>query len=163
MTSSSAAAATASGMNNDSSTAMSRSFRQSARASVSRTVFDRRLIRYENSYRMVPDGDNRLDIDRLRRLASGIVERAIHGYKYDPNQAKPFSLALADHLRNQIKRLPYQRYKLVVQVSIGQTNGQGLYMASRCVWDIRWDRHLTIVRETNDAFIAVTLFLVYTE
>ena len=153
----------ASGISNDNLTAVPRGLRQSARASVSRTLFDRRLIRYENTYRMEPDGDNRVDVDRLRRLASGIVERAIHGYKYDPNQAKPFSLALADHLRNQIKRLPYQRYKLVVQVSIGQKNGQGLYVASRCVWDIRWDRHMTIARETKDAFITVTLFLVYTE
>ncbi|CAF0877805.1 unnamed protein product [Rotaria sp. Silwood1] len=140
-----------------------RARRQSSRASIPRAGFDRRLIRYENTYRMEPDDDHKADIARLRRVATSVIETAISGYKYDPNQGKQFSLALAERVRNQIKQLPFQRYKIVVQVSIGEKKGQDLRVASRCIWDLKWDRHLTISKETSDAYVTVTIFLVYTE
>lgn len=140
-----------------------RARRQSSRTSIPRAGFDRRLIRYENTYRMEPDDEHKVDIVRLRRVATSVIETAIAGYKYDPNQGKQFSLALADRIRSQIKQLPFQRYKLVVQVSIGEKKGQDLRVASRCVWDLKWDRHLTITKETPDAYVTVTIFLVYTE
>ncbi|CAF4474181.1 unnamed protein product, partial [Rotaria sp. Silwood2] len=143
--------------------AATRARRQSSRASIPRAGFDRRLIRYENTYRMEPDDDHKVDIARLRRVATSVIETAISGYKYDPNQGKQFSLALAERVRGQIKQLPFQRYKIVVQVSIGEKKGQDLRVASRCIWDLKWDRHLTISKETSDAYVTVTIFLVYTE
>jgi hypothetical protein len=145
------------------SIAAARTRRQSSRTSVPRAGFDRRLIRYENTFRMEPNADHKVDIARLHRVATSVIETAISGYKYDPKQGKQFSLALAERVRGQIKQLPFQRYKLVVQVSIGQKKGQDLRVASRCMWDVKWDRHLTISKETQDAYVTVTIFLVYTE
>lgn len=142
---------------------VTRTRRQSSRTSIPRAGFDRRFIRYENTYRMEPDDDHKVDIARLRRVATSVIETAISGYKYDSNQGKQFSLALADRIRSQIKQLPFQRYKLVVQVSIGEKKGQDLRVASRCIWDIKWDRHITISKETSDAYVTVTIFLVYTD
>ena len=144
-------------------TAATRARRQSSRTSVPRAGYDRRLIRYENTFLMEPDDDHKVDFARLRRVATSVVESAIAGYKYDPKQGKQFSLALADRVRGQIKALPFARYKSVIQVSIGQKKGQDLRIASRCMWDVKWDRHITITKETQDAYVTVTVFLVYTE
>ena len=152
---------TSSNANSTSTTARTR--RQSSRTSVPRAGIDRRLIRYENTFRMEPDDDHKVDLVRLRRVATSVVETAIAGYKYDPKQGKQFSLALAERVRSQIKQLPFQRYKLIVQVTIGQKQGQDLRVVSRCLWDVKWDRHLTITKETQDAYVTVTIFLVYTE
>jgi hypothetical protein len=140
-----------------------RARRQSSRTSIPRAGFDRRLIRYENTYRMEPDDDHKVDLARLRRVTTGVIESVISGYKYDPKQGKQFSLGLAERVRSQIKQLPFHRYKLIVQVTIGQKKGQDLRVASRCMWDVKWDRHLTITKETQDAYVTVTIFLVYTE
>lgn len=140
-----------------------RNRRQSSRTSVPRAGYDRRLIRYENTFRMEPNDDQKVDLARLHRVASSVVETAIAGYKYDPKQGKQFSLALAELVRGQIKQMPFPRYKVVVQVAIGQKKGQDLRVVSRCVWDVKWDRHLTISKETQDAYVTVTIFLVYTE
>ena len=140
-----------------------RARRQSSRTSIPRAGFDRRLIRYENTYRMEPDDEHKADIARLRRVATSVIETAISGYKYDANQGKQFSLALAERVRGQIKQLQIERYKIIVQVSIGQKKGQDLRVASRCIWDLKWDRHITISKETADAYVTVTIFLVYTE
>ena len=137
--------------------------RQSSRTSIPRAGLDRRLIRYENTYRMDPNDENRVDLARLRRVASSVIETAIGGYKYDANQGKQFSLALADRVRSQIKQLPFARHKAVVQVVLGQKKGQDLRVASRCMWDLKVDRHMTITKETNDAYVSVTIFLIYVE
>jgi hypothetical protein len=151
------------GAGSSATTAAGRVRRQSSRTSIPRAGYDRRLIRYENTFRMEPEDDHKVDLARLRRVATSVIETAISGYKYDPNQGKQFSLALAERIRGQIKQLPFQRYKIVVQVSIGQKKGQDLRVASRCMWDLKWDRHLTISKETSDAYVTVTIFLVYTE
>jgi hypothetical protein len=151
------------GGSSSSNLATARARRQSSRTSVPRAGYDRRLIRYENTYQMEPDDDHRVDLVRLRRVATSVIESAISGYKYDPKQGKQFSLGLAERVRSQIKQLPFHRYKLIVQVTIGQKKGQDLRVASRCMWDVKWDRHLTISKETQDAYVTVTIFLVYAE
>jgi hypothetical protein len=151
------------GSGSNSNIATGRARRQSSRTSVPRAGYDRRLIRYENTYQMEPDDDHRVDLARLRRVATSVIETAISGYKYDPKQGKQFSLGLAERIRSQIKQLPFLRYKIVVQVTIGQKKGQDLRVTSRCMWDVKWDRHLTISKETQDAYVTVTIFLVYTE
>ncbi|CAF1062820.1 unnamed protein product [Didymodactylos carnosus] len=62
--------------------------RQSSRMSIPRAGLDRRLIRYENTFRMDPNDENRVDLARLHRVATSVVETAIGGYKYDANQGK---------------------------------------------------------------------------
>lgn len=150
-------------LSNPTTQATVRARRRSSRTSLPRLGFDRRLIRYENSYRLGPDQDHRLDITRLRRVATTTIESAIIGYNYEGTQGKQFSVALAELIRSQIKQLPFTRYKIVVQVVIGQKRGQDLRVTSRCMWDTQLDRHLTISKETKDAFVCVTMFLVYTE
>ena len=140
-----------------------RARRQSSRTSFPRLGIDRRWIRYENTYRMEPQDDYRLDMARLSRVANSAIETSISGYQYDGNHGKQFCSVLADNVRSQIKQLPFHRYKIVVQVVIGQKKGQDLRVASRCMWDTKWDRHTTITKQTKDAYVSVTMFLVYTE
>ncbi|CAF3898888.1 unnamed protein product [Rotaria sp. Silwood2] len=128
-----------------------------------RGIYERRFIRYENTYRMEPDDDHKLDLFRIRCLATSVIETAIAGYTYDPNQAKHFAVALADLIRSQMKQLPFPRYKIMTQVCIGQKRGQNLRIVSRCIWDLKQDRHITITKETADAYVMVTIFFIYTE
>jgi hypothetical protein len=140
-----------------------RSRRQSSRSSIPRLGLDRRFIRYENTYHLEPNDDYKADLIRIRRVATSVIETAISGYKYDPNQGKQFSLTLAERIRSQMKQLPYHRYKIITLVCIGQKRGQDLRVASRCIWDVKWDRHITITKETADAYVTVTIFWIYTE
>ena len=141
----------------------SRPRRRSSRGSLPRAVADRRFIRYENTFRMEPSEMERVDIVRVRRAAASVIDTAITGYTYEGPQAKQFTVMLADRLRAQIKALLCTRYKLIVHVSIGQKQRQDLRIVSRCIWDAKWDRHLTITKETANAFVSVTIFCVYTE
>lgn len=144
-------------------TSLSRTRRQSSHNSSLRPGLDRRSIRYENTFRMEPDSQHRMDIARVYRVISSVLETAIAAYTYDAAQAKQFTLALADRIRSQMKQLVCPRYKVVTQVCIGQKKNQDLRMASRCIWDTKWDRHVTITKETANAYVTVIIFCVFTE
>ena len=135
----------------------------STRSSIPRSGYERRTIRYESTYQMEPDQDHKVDMDQLYRVATETLATALLGYRYDATRARKFSSNLAERIRNEIKQLPYTRYKIVVHVVVGQRKSQGVLVASRCLWDVKLDRHITITKQTRNAYITVTIFLVYNE
>ena len=140
-----------------------RTRRQSSHHSFPQQNLDRKLIRFENTYRMEPDPDHQIDVARVRRIANNVLETAVAGYTYDSTQAKQFTAALSERMRTQIKHLVYPRYKIIVQVLIGQKKGQDVRIVSRSIWGPKWDRHITIFKETANAYVTVLIFCVYTE
>lgn len=145
------------------STIVSRTRRQSSHNSAIQQILDRKYIRYENTYRMEPDPDHRINMLRINQVVTTIIDAAVTNYTYDANQARQLTLTLADRLRAQIKSLVYPRYRVIVQVCIGQKKGQDVRVISRALWEPKWDRHITINKETSNAYVNVTIFCVYTE
>ncbi|UJR28909.1 hypothetical protein I4U23_010127 [Adineta vaga] len=141
----------------------SRATRQSIRSSFMHSGQNHRLNRYENTYHLEPNDDNKLDIMRIHRVAMNIIETAMINYKYNGKEAKGFIEMLAERIRNQMKLLPFTRYKIITQVSVGQKKGQDLRIVSQCLWNLQSDRHITIRKETLNAYVIVTIFFVYTE
>ncbi|CAM9277509.1 unnamed protein product, partial [Choristocarpus tenellus] len=55
------------------------------------------------------------------------------------------------------------RYKIVVQVTIGQMKNQGVRVASRCLWDTSTDNHASVHYKTQSLWCSAMVFGVYTE
>ena len=53
------------------------------------------------------------------------------------------------------------RYKYVVQVSVGENNGQGMKVQSRCVWDEDTDDVAYVSFKNDSIFVVVIAFAVY--
>ncbi|CAF0807840.1 unnamed protein product [Didymodactylos carnosus] len=141
---------------------MIRSRRQSSLNSIPRS-FDRRLIRYENTYRMEPDQDRKIDIGKVKRIAQMVLDSAVKDYVYDAQNAKLLVGRLSDQIRNQMKQLPANRFKFITHVSLGQKKHQDLRVTSRCLWDVKWDRHITVSKEGKDFYVTATIFCVYSD
>ena len=43
--------------------------------------------------------------------------------------------SIADQIKMQVKALNIPSYKIVVQTVIGEITGQGVRVASKCLWD----------------------------
>ncbi|CAF0971111.1 unnamed protein product [Adineta ricciae] len=141
----------------------SRPHRQSTRASFLQLGHDQQQNRYENSYRMQPDDDHKLDINRIKLVAMNTLETAMIGYKYRQKEVKAFAELLADKIRSQMKLLQLYRYKIITQVSVGEKRGEDLRIASQCLWNLQTDGHVTITKETVSAYVTATIFFVYTD
>ena len=54
-----------------------------------------------------------------------------HAYRVPLKQV---AKELSDVVKEKVKDLGYDRYKLIVQVTVGQKVGQAMRIASRCLW-----------------------------
>lgn len=55
------------------------------------------------------------------------------------------------------------RYKFVVQVSLGEVRGQGVRVASRCLWDTDTDNHASYSFRSDSVWCSVMVFGLYAE
>lgn len=67
-----------------------------------------------------------------------LIDR-LTGQAYEGDKCNEAAKHLADHIRDQLKKLGYDRYKYIVQVLIGERRDQGVYFGTRCFWDANTD------------------------
>jgi hypothetical protein len=71
---------------------------------------------------------------------------------------------IADKIKEKIKStLNIPRYKLVTQVTIGQSKDQGVRITSRCLWDTATDNYATASFQNQHIWASVIFFGLYTD
>ena len=78
---------------------------------------------------------------RFRKADAADIMRTVIEHKLDKKQYSAESTAqwtreIADDIKYKIKtNLQLPRYKIVVQVIVGEQKGQGVLLGGRCLWD----------------------------
>lgn len=73
---------------------------------------------------------------KAREIMKNIVEPILIEEKYQGRTAvSQHTLDIAESIRNALKDEYTNRYKVMVQVIIGEKQGQGVRMGSKCFWD----------------------------
>ncbi|XP_061490513.1 dynein light chain Tctex-type protein 2B isoform X1 [Rhineura floridana] len=101
-----------------------------------------------------------------RRFRSSAVKECIHevlkeelaSVQYNPEEIPSLTKSLSETIRNKLKEKGYHRYKIVVQVVIGEQRGEGVNMAARCFWDADTDNYAQDVFMNDTLFCAVVAF-----
>ena len=68
---------------------------------------------------------------------------------------------LCDATKDILVSDPLNRYKLMVNVVIGEKRGQEARMGTRCVWDKNTDLVISRKFENDSLFCSATAYLVY--
>ncbi|ERE76379.1 tctex1 domain-containing protein 2 [Cricetulus griseus] len=97
-----------------------------------------------------------------QRFRPSVVKDCIHAVlkeelasaEYSPDEMPHLTKHLSETIKDKLKELGYDRYKMVVQVVIGEQRGEGVFMAARCFWDADTDNY------THDVFMNDSLFCV---
>jgi len=63
----------------------------------------------------------------------------------------------------QVKGLGYERYKLIVQVTLGQKKGQAMRLVSRSLWDTSTDNYATTYYENDSLYCVCQCYGLYIE
>ena len=71
----------------------------------------------------------------MRHCIEEVVLRNLKDKEYDHTTAKTLAEGLADQIKTAVKALNIPSYKIVVQTVIGEISGQGVRVASKCLWD----------------------------
>lgn len=107
-----------------------------------------------NTYHIRPNYQHKFLAGVVKECIRDILRERLSGVQYDADEVPGLSRSLADCIKDRIKTVGFDRYKLVVQVVIGEQRGEGVKMAARCFWDADTDSH------TQDLFMNDSLFCV---
>ncbi|XP_050425371.1 dynein light chain Tctex-type protein 2B-like isoform X2 [Adelges cooleyi] len=90
-------------------------------------------------------------------LAKEIIQETLHKHLKDKNyhqiKAETLSKTIASEVKDRLKeQCVDSRYKLMVQVVLGERAGAGIKVGARCIWDSDTDTHV------SDQFLSETIF-----
>lgn len=116
-----------------------------------------------NTYKLRPDADKRFRCNDVKDTIDRVLESHLKELPYDPEKCKSLLPCIADEIKDKVKVLGFERFKLVCVVTIGQLNNQGVRVASRCLWDVETDRVASSSFCGNDLFATAAVFGIYRE
>ncbi|XP_028857308.1 dynein light chain Tctex-type protein 2B isoform X1 [Denticeps clupeoides] len=105
-------------------------------------------------YLIRPNYQHKFKSSLVKECIREILREHLTGLQYEPEQIPALSRTLADCIKDRLKGVELERYKLVVQVVIGEQRGEGLKMAARCFWDSDTDSYARTFHECVYDFIS---------
>ena len=83
---------------------------------------------------------------------------------FAPTLHQTLSKGIADKIKEQCKTaMNVPRYKIMVQVTIGQMKDQGIKITSRCLWDTTTDNYATVSFQNQHIWASAIVFAMYTD
>ena len=118
---------------------------------------------FENTYRLEPKETDRFYPSKVRSEIERIIKGHLMDKEYDHVQAKTMAEKLADEIKSTIKQQNIPNYKIVVQTVIGENKGQGVKVASKCLWDDLNDNYASFTYTNTSLFCTGIVFGIYYE
>ncbi|XP_013398141.1 tctex1 domain-containing protein 2 [Lingula anatina] len=118
---------------------------------------------FQNTYKMTPDPGERFNASRVEKSISSLLASYLEGVQYNPITCAQLSQTLTEAVKGRVKDMNFPRYKFVCSVIVGQNTGQGLYVASRSIWDAGTDNYATAAYSNATLFAVAMVFATYFE
>ncbi|MCO5596646.1 hypothetical protein L7F22_050714 [Adiantum nelumboides] len=98
---------------------------------------------------------------KAKGIIRSTLKERLSAISYDGEAASGWVRDIVDTIKNRLKEMEYERYKIVVQAAIGEKRGQGFSMACRCFWDPNTDDYAEETFSNDDIFGVAVAFAVY--
>jgi tctex1 domain-containing protein 2 len=99
-----------------------------------------------------------------KEIIKAVLEKKLDGIdlSYETDKAQSLCKDISEMVKNELRDLKKPRYKIIVQVYVGQQNGQGVRIANRCFWDYDTDNCAFESYSNEHIFCLVIAYGVYT-
>ncbi|RUS85155.1 hypothetical protein EGW08_007059, partial [Elysia chlorotica] len=118
-------------------------------------------VNYEPTYRLEPK--QKFNTARVLEAVKDVIDNRLQDMKYNKRIAPNMNRILGDEVKDRVKRMNFERYKIVVLVMIGEKKGQGVMVSSRCSWDDNRDNYVSHTFQNKHLFCTCSVFGVYQE
>ncbi|XP_044736502.1 dynein light chain Tctex-type protein 2B-like isoform X1 [Chrysoperla carnea] len=105
-----------------------------------------------STYLIKPPLSQKFRAQPVQLIIKTILRDMLTGVEYSQEGAKELTKKIANEIRDKVRELNFRRYKIIVQVHIGEQKGAGVKSGIRCLWDSECDNY------TSDVFMNDTLF-----
>lgn len=116
------------------------------------------------TYRMAPQADRKFRPQIVKKIMDEAFEESLDGLdNYDSVKCRALTTQVCEDIKQRVKWLNFERCKLICLVHIGSLSGQGMRVASQCLWDHTVDNFASTTYSKGDIFAVALLFGVYKE
>ena len=115
----------------------------------------------ENTYVIHPEYKNKFRPGPTKEIIRDVLQSKLDKATYSMETTQLLTKQVADDIKDRLKELMLPRYKIVVQVSIGEQKGQGVRMGTRCFWDGDTDSYASETYSNESLFCVATAYGVY--
>ena len=115
----------------------------------------------ENTYVINPEYKQKFRPGPAKEIIKEVLHAKLEKAVYHAEQTALLTKQVADEIKDRLKELALPRYKLVVQVVIGEQRGQGVRMGSRQFWDADTDSCASETYANESVFCVATAYGVY--
>ncbi|NP_001279703.1 tctex1 domain-containing protein 2 [Callorhinchus milii] len=115
----------------------------------------------ENSYIIRPNFQNKFKAPRVKDSIRHVLKEELSGKVYDPEEVPGLTKRIAETIKDEVKEMDFDRYKVVVQVVLGEQRGEGVKMVARCFWDADTDNFAQEVYMNESLFCVAAAFGIY--
>mmetsp|Transcript_139220 Transcript_139220/g.338178 ORF Transcript_139220/g.338178 Transcript_139220/m.338178 type:complete len:132 (+) Transcript_139220:223-618(+) len=119
---------------------------------------------YEPTYRMKPKSEEqKFRPSQVGEITREVVHETLDGKSWNGEEEAMWSVQIAEEIKRRVKALDIPRYKVVIQVTLGEVKSQGVRVASRCLWDTDTDNYFSYSHKWESMWVVVMVFGTYTE
>lgn len=113
------------------------------------------------SYQIRPPLQEKFKATPVKDIIHNVLTDTLSGKSYDSENAKLWTINISNTINKKIKELRMQRYKHIVQVTIGERRGAGVKSGLRCLWDCETDGYASDIFMNESIFSVVVVFAIY--
>ena len=140
------------------------SIRRMTRAmSIFRPPESRAKVKLENTYQLGPQNGSVFSPEKVKDVIEQVLQEYLDDTKYNARECKDLSKDVSADIKNRIKELKFDRYKIICNVVIGQCHDQGFQMASRAVWQHQTDNWASATYRNSSLFALAVVHGIYYE
>ena len=108
-----------------------------------------------------PTFEKKFNKKEVSAIIREIFEKRLEKAEYDSEKVAQMTKELANEIRDTVTAKKYERYRLVVNLTIGEQKGQGIKMGCRCLWDEDTDNFVKEMYINNSIFAVAIVFGIY--
>ena len=108
--------------------------------------------------KMTPEEEDQFLANKVEYMMKGILETRLKDVKYDASKCSEITHDLCSSIKARTKQLKFSRYKLVVQVIVGQDSDQTVQLSSRCLWNHSTDNFAAATFRNNSIYAIAIVY-----
>lgn len=118
-------------------------------------------VQYENTFKMPPENGHEFAPSQVESIVKDVLSNKLKYERYHSESCSKISQDICAAIKEKVKALGLQRYKIVTQVLIGQDTDQSVQMASRCLWNHSTDNFAAATYRNNSLYAIAIVYGVY--
>ncbi|XP_076172796.1 dynein light chain Tctex-type 5 [Ptiloglossa arizonensis] len=122
---------------------------------------EREAPNYQNTYRL--ESLNPFKVDPVDKIVKMIMINKLEDIPYDAVECPKICESIATDIREEIKKLNFERYKIVVNVAIIEKASQSVEASIGFLWDAEKDNYSVFTYEARTFHAYCCAFGIYYE